>query len=148
MSFLSDERKVRRFIENDEPCPTELILGYYLKCKRHGTQVPEKIEAFIDAILKKIVQDRNHGYNPNFNDIFGFKNIVGGEMSKLAIENRALLVGIDIETLKDEGKLHKEAIEIVPKKRGLGVEVVKKAYTEYKKINHSLDGLDTEGCED
>jgi hypothetical protein len=144
MSLLSDEQKVHRFIKNNEPCPTEFIIAYYLKCKRNDTQIPQEIDIFIDAILEKIFQDRNHGYNPDFNKIFGFKNIVGRKKSELAKENRILLIGFGIEVLMEGGETYEKAAELVADKMGLGAALVKQEYTKYKKIPHTLDGLDTE----
>lgn len=148
MSLLSDERKVQQFIENGDPCPAELIISHYLKCKRHGTQVPPKIDAYIDAALSKIVRERNQGINPKLNDIFGLKSISGNKKSKLHNMNRILLVGFEMEDLMGEGESYEDAAEIVAEKISRGESTVKNIYSEYLKISHSLDVFDTEGYED
>lgn len=149
MSLLSDERKVFKFIEHDEPCSTELIIDYYLKCKRNDIPVPQKVIDHIDTCLSKIVSDRHHGFNPDFNQIFGFKNIVGRKKSAITNDNFILICGIKIENLmNDDGETYEDAVKKVANRKSVSEDVVKKAYTKYKKIPHSLDDFDRNGYSD
>jgi hypothetical protein len=131
---MSDERKVKRYIEEGILCSGNILLNYYLKCKTNNKEVPNKIQCFVDTCLCEVVHDLNQGLAPRYDDIFKIKRSKGRnsrhEMTALKEE---IIIGSSIDRYKQEGVLHGEAIEKVAEERVLSTAVVIKTYTKYRK---------------
>jgi hypothetical protein len=134
MRLMKDQLKVRKFIDHNEPCPGELILEYYLKCKRDCEVVPDKIAKYIENCLTTILQVRNQGNTPIYNDIFGFAPFKRGGNSKREVtrQNEMFRLGSEVEDFLENGK-YEDAVNEVSKEHGVSVETVKQAYTDYRK---------------
>lgn len=142
MSHLSDTRKVTKFINDGTPCPTALIIEYYLNCKQDGEAIPARVDEFIVSCLKNIIKDVNQGLKPRYDDIFGIYFSKGRKTKRLASKLReATQVGIMLESLmedsaenQEKGMTYESALTVVADKFGITVDAVRKMYTEYKKL--------------
>jgi hypothetical protein len=149
MSLLSDERDVWKFIECGDPCSSELLIEYYLKCKRNESPVPEKINDFITTCLSKILKARNQGSRPRYDEIFGFTKINNRIPKRtVTVENEMLLIGFAVDDLIDGGEKKATAFEKVASamtvkfNRSVSIDIVRKAYKLYEEIPQTLDECD------
>jgi len=142
MSHLSDTRKVTKFISDGTPCPTALIIEYYLNCKQDGEEIPARIDEFITTCFKNILKDVNQGLKPRYDDIFGIHFPKGRKSKRLATRLReATQIGIMLESLmndpaenQEDGMTYESALTEVADKFGITVDAVRKMYTEYNKL--------------
>jgi hypothetical protein len=148
MSLLSDEKKVWKFIECGEPCSSELLIEYYLKCKRNESPVPDKVMDFITTCLSEILKVRNQGSKPRYDEIFGFTKINNRiPKRKVTVDSEILLIGFAVDDLIAGGDKKLMAFEKVASamtekfKRSVSIDVVRKAYKVYEGIPQTRDEM-------
>jgi len=138
MRKLNDDRKVRKYIDEDAPCPSNLLLAYYVRCKKDEIKVPDKIDAFVTKCIEKMLKAYNEGIKPDYDDILGLKFSHGrNEIKESAKFTEMMQIGLAIENSMENEKLKKNKYELAVKKiadkMGFSEDKVKKLYTIYKK---------------
>lgn len=133
--LLSDKRKIKGFIENDMPCPADIIIEYYLDCKSQHELPPEKVSAFVDTFLAGIITAHRRGFRPDYDGLLGFTYKNGRQRKSYRVNlQETLTIGDAVIESMQEGNTYEASISIVAQKQAMSEESVKKAYSRYKKI--------------
>ncbi|QXE92450.1 hypothetical protein KP001_07980 [Geomonas subterranea] len=134
MTWLKDDIKVQEYIRNGTPCSGDLILHFYVRCKRLGRDVPKPIEEFITEALSEIVRQFQQGLMPDYNSIFNIHFHKGRRAKSLNAKlSEMVTIGLMVETYIEEGYGFEEATGKVAEARGTSPATVRKIFTEYRK---------------
>lgn len=135
LRLLSDKQQIRAFIEEDTPCPADIIIECYLNCKERNESPPEKIISFVDTFLAGIVTAHRDGFKPDYDYMLGFtyKNGRPPKSSRTRL-GEAVIIGEAVVEHMGQGNTYEKSITIVAEQLAISEESAKKAYTKYKKL--------------
>ena len=134
LRLLSDKRQMRAFIEEDKPCPADIIIECYLDYKGRNESPPEKISSFVDTFLAGIVTAHRSGLRPNYDYMLGFTYKNGRQPKSFRTRlSEAITIGEAVIDYMEQDKTYETSIALVSEKYAMSAESVQKAYARYKK---------------
>jgi hypothetical protein len=134
VTWLKDELKVREYINSGKACAGDLILGFYVRCKRNGCEVPEPIENFVTDALSEVVKQVQQGLLPDYNEIFRLEFRKGRKARSVSVKLKEMVkVGLLVDDYIEAGSTFEDATEKVATLLGISTAKICKIFTAYNK---------------